>query len=156
MAQELFLDVDDTIGFGVTKRQALRAAEVCGDTSVLEILFPLAFKTKEGEELLKKKKAALKKEAEKEKPPEKSPQVTSEAEFVLKMDKRTLNAVASILGCFGGAPEGPRGAMQDVSNQLKKQGAENTYFRIGDNGKTKYLPDTWDLFEAERFKIGEE
>ncbi len=55
----------DTWAYGVCFDDVMEAAEVCPDTSVLEALFPWAFETAEGKELLERKRVTAEKREEK-------------------------------------------------------------------------------------------
>ena len=112
-------NVDEKVSFGVMFKDLLKALEVCGDTSVLEVLYPWLKDTKEGKKLLKKKKAVLtkkppKKRAEKETKPE-------EDEIILKMSRKTAEVLNTVVQHVGGPPTGPRGEIDKIYKNLGKQ-----------------------------------
>lgn len=124
----------------------LKAAEACGDTSVLEALFPGAFETEEGKALLEKKKAIVK-ENTRVLTPEKEEKIT------LILDKKKASLLRQLClqveGSTKKSKDSPDRFVQEIYDYLNSKGVELVpeYFQI--KGNRLVLPDTWEEFYGE-------
>lgn len=123
--------------YGVHFEDIMNAAEVCGNTSVLEKLFPWAFNTDIGKEILERKKAEEKKE-----PPK--PEKTEEDEITLSLTKREARVLRFVTGNAHGDTSGPMGDNNNVYQKLCDL-VPLTYSTLKEN--TAKLPNTWEEFD---------
>lgn len=90
----------------------MEAARVCGDTSVLEKLFPEVFATPLGKILIKKKKLVAKKDPKKK---------ADKMRVILDLDKVEAEVICTLLRHVSGDPRGPRGVAQQLAHKFEAQ-----------------------------------
>lgn len=120
--------------FGVTLNEVISAVKVCGDTSVLEALYPWAFKEAE-------MMAVMEKRAE----PEERGEEHKEEEFVIRMTRKEAEVLRCITGHVLGKDSGPHVVTHKMYTELLRQGVEKTYKNVN----IITLPDTWKEFYKE-------
>ena len=128
---------DDSMAIGIEFKNILRALDICGDTSVLEALYPWLENTPEGKEILERKKAEADEQQE---------VVKTKEEVVIKVDKRTARVIKSIMGHVSSIGRGgPREATYKVYMQLDNLGI-TSYNNIRHNDAVSF-PDSWEKCE---------
>lgn len=109
--------VGENFSLGVAFKSLLKALEVCGDTSVLEALYPWLPETPEGKKILDKKKEA------KCKKPAPKPKKKAEGEVILTMTMVEAEVLRCALGSLAGVGESEKG-------KNPKRIAENIHFNL--------------------------
>lgn len=120
-----------------THENILEAAKVCGDTSVLEKLYPQVFKSPAGKRVLITKKVV----AENNAAIGRIKKIKKSKEITLTLDTKTAQVLDTVTRWIGGSPSGPRGAMDKIGGMLEAQGVK--HYRKGISNAI-HFGDAWE------------
>lgn len=118
MEQHKPSDINDDWKYGVAFKNLLNALEACGDTSVLEALYPWLPKTTEGKAILEKKKATVEKEA----PKDKSSKDKDQEKVILELTRREAEVICTLFQHISGSVSGARGVTEELIKRFYAQG----------------------------------
>lgn len=138
---DLPIGPDDTSALGVMFGDLIVAFKACGDTSVLEVLYPWFKETPEGKKIFKEKATERGKETAKKIEKKVSKKKGS---FTFTLSNKEAQILHTILANIEGSLSGPRGVADKVVDELERKGIG--YFDVGFDGKIGF--GDWDELDG--------